>query len=200
MLIRTYTEPTKHPKWAGNVTPNTEYGTNPHYQEIADEFAKKGRAPGPSKWKEVRAIKGAAIISLSEMDRWWFQPEWMDRVFWVYYKPVGVMEDGKYYQTYLLEFYESQRVLAGTVRRFGRNIFNDPFPTIYIPCDVVQTCLWEFAAGESEHKRESVEPVLSNQEVEREQALDEAAKEIIKNGVDISNNPWSGDNVKGAFK
>lgn len=199
MLIIPHQEPVKHPKWAGNITPNTEFEKNPHYQRVAVQFAQKAEAKGPYKFKEVRPIKLRSVLTLEESQRWWNDPQWMDKVFWVYNRPISFFDNGKWFQTYLLEFYESQRILEGSLRKFGKNIFGDPFPCLLIPCDVVQVCLWEFAAGVSEHRRESIEPVPTQEQIEKEQRIEERAKEIAKTLHDISDSPWAGDNIKGAI-
>jgi hypothetical protein len=199
MLIIPNARPVKNPKWAGNITPNTEYDSSPQYRTIADNFGKKAEAKGPYKFKEVRPVSLRSVLTLDESARWWNDPEWMDKVFWVYNKPISFLENGRWYQTYLLEFFESQRVLEGAFRKFGKNIFDDPFPCLLIPCDVVQVCMWEFAAGVSEHKRESIAPVPTQQEIEKEAQIQEHVKELEKNIVDISETPWAGDETKGAI-
>ncbi len=197
MLIIPDVNATKHPKWAGAETPNTAYEHDPSYREISTAFAKKADVGGPYRWFEVRIVSEKSVLSFAESARWWNEPAWMDKIIWVYQKPRLFNVDNKSYQTYLLEFFECQRVLARTIGKFGHNIFEDEFPALLIPCDCVQIAWTETANGYSEHRRDAEVQVVTQADIDKEAKMQERVKFLQDYVHDISETPYGDDDLKG---
>lgn len=192
MLIIPEVRATSNPLWA-NRTPNEAFETDPGYAEVAMAFTKKVSASS-NRWVRVRIVKASPILDLSVRAKWWDDPLWMDKIFWVYNKPIAAVIDGQYYQTYALEFLEAQRVLEDTFRKYNANRFEDPFPALYVPCDCCHLAWSETTNGYSDHLLERPEKALTQQEIDKESAIQEVVKQLEKELVDISDQEsWGGE-------
>jgi hypothetical protein len=192
MLLIPEKHPVKNPYWQ-HLTPNEAFEKDRQYETIATAFAKKGEVVGPYKFFEVRIIGGSSMLSLEASSRWWDDPMFMERIFWVYQKPVYFYPSGQqHWGAYALEFYEAQRVVQAATKKFGYNPF-DEHPNLLVPIDCVQLAWNETSNGISDHCRYRAKVEPTQAEIDREGRIQEEVKKITENLEDISDRPWGRD-------
>lgn len=162
ILPRSLSEPVKNRHWQIQ-TPNEKYFYSDSYQAQVSKYAVKNGVPVEGKFVEVRVVKQASKLDLEGSTRWWDHPVWMDKVFWVFRRPLNFYPDGKNYQCYLLEPLESRRVVTKAIELLGHNPFQEIEPGIVIPVDVCQQVLLaETSGGISDHIRYRETPLGGN--------------------------------------
>lgn len=184
--------PTKNPFWA-DQTPNELYTQNDTYRDMVDEFIRFHQIPGTGRFIEVRITREKETIEILQGERWWDDPLFMEKVFWVFDKPLltKVKDDGPMgfvnFQSYFLEPFECQRVNEVGRYKFGY----PPFPAdaaIMIPVTCATMAWDETSAGLSDHIRYRPEVELTDLEQQLVGAHKEEIANIQKTLVDVSTN------------
>lgn len=187
MLIKPYIPPTKNPKWAIE-TPNERYLSDPLYKNLADAYQRGNGIPGHARWWEVRIVHQSSIFTF--ISSWWDEPMFMDKIFWVYQTPFTIRPAGKEpYQMYAMELFESKRINQLGYDRYGFYPVAEANPCFIIPVDVCQLCWDETSGGVSDHIRPREVKPPTQEEVDRESALEEYANKKMEEIEDVSNDP-----------
>jgi len=187
ILPRSLAYPEKHPKWSGNYTPNVAYQKDRTYRETVDTWCASKRIGGPGKTFEVRIVKSSSKLDVPHTANWWNNPLFMEKIFWVYQKPLSVKHKNDYVQLYCLEFFENIRVRVMAERELGYNPWEEEVPSLCVPSECVELCWEDTVGGQSAHCRDKFDPDPTQEEIEKEDQLMEIAKGIQKNLVDVSN-------------
>lgn len=167
-------------------TPNEAYQANPRYKRIVDLFKREHKITGPTKFFEVRIIHQMTSIAMSS--RWWDQPAFMDRVFWVFMQPEYTYGTGEPYGWYSLEPMECMRVVSAYEMATGNKLTDEEKRkcAYVVPVECVQIAWTETANGTSEHLHHREEIPKPQQQVDKEAKRAEDAVKIIEMAEDFS--------------
>lgn len=194
--------------WA-DLTPNEYYQQNADYRNLIRNWAKHNDIPKWSKCFEVRLVNQKSRLSIEQSSRWWDQPEFMDKRFWVYARPVKLFPDGPEKEPlacYALEFHECQRVKDVAVAKLGYNPFFEygpdghaqvnEAPSLLVPVDCCEIAWEDTKAGFATNIRErAIERAYkSPEQLQHEADVDGAVKENMKNLVEITGNEFEARN------
>lgn len=180
-------------------TPNEAYFEDRDYQRYVDGFAlHNGFGLGKShKFFEVRIIsdKPSVIYSVTKSDMWYTAPFIMDRVFWMFQKPIEGRIDNRPYTYYVLEPKECIRVIRLFKQYTGQNLA-DGLNAFVVPTECCQLAWTETSAGVSDHLHWRPEVVKTQEQIDKEEQLNAETKKILDTAFDIdpTNNPFE---VKG---
>lgn len=186
MLIQTEARPVKSETWQ-HWTPNEVYadlrlsqehlGLN--YRKVIDLWMRKYRYTAPRKWFEIRVMKeNSLILPVQSSKDWWKDPAFMDKIFWVYQKPMRIKYKNTDCFVYVLEFMECQRVEQLLWQRIGRKPFRSDYPLLFVPVDCAEHAWNERSGGYSDHLRPRPEVVLTQEEIDKDGEVEEAIKKI----------------------
>ena len=181
----------KNEEWERTkTTPNEAYRFNADYKKYVDGFANINRVSGPHKFFEIRIVNRASLLHLPArfQSRNWFEnPNFMDRCFWVFHKPVEERVDGKPFLVYVLEPKECIRVHRISNERLGI-----PFPkgaeqmrAFVVPVDSCIQAWTETANGVSEHIHYRPEAIKTQQEIDREAEYIKVRDELLAEAFDV---------------
>lgn len=194
MLIITDQRPLRCPEWE-DYTPNEMMELHPGYRKLLRRWCRESDIPWSNRLVEVRVVSQESRFSIHKSTRWWDDPLWMDKLFWVFAKPVQLYPDGKNSSScYALEFFECQRVKAAAEQKFGYNPFTrvnekgeleqDMEPSLFIPCECVEIAWTDTKGGYATNIREQcigrAQQEKSSQEQDMEAAIQEAVREKTK--------------------
>lgn len=199
MLLKTQKIPEKHPLWA-DETPNEKYRSDFAYRTKIDKWALENQIPQRGMFHEIRVLRQAGDGYFVGGFGWWNHRLFMDRVFWVFQTPISAGEPPNIQKFYALEYYECRRVIETITLD---NHLHNPFRTaddeaswdmsLIVPVEAVELAWEETSAGYSDHirygavARKEAQDTPANRE--KEQELNEAAKEAEKNLIDINDMP-----------
>jgi hypothetical protein len=187
MLINMNRSPVKNPVWS-KYTPNqmvddvelSRKVLGLDYMKLTKGWKIHNGIPGRDRFFEVRIIGTNSLLSLSDRDRWWNDVGIMDRIFWVYQKPVIHDMTKQDHVSYALEYYECLRVKALGEAKFGFNPFRSNMPSLLIPRECVQLAWNETTNGYSDHLREAPEEeVLTAEQEDRIARVDEKVEKLM---------------------
>lgn len=195
VLPKSLTTPEKNHRWSGNFTPNVALRKNQEYIDATKQWARKWGVRDTKNLFEVRVVKATSRVGFSQRQRWWDDPMWMDKIFWVYQAPISLPKNryGEHVQFYALEMFENKRVVKATVEQFGYNPFPSWLPALLIPVECVELCWDDTEAGYSRHCREPIDPPKTQEQIEKEQQVEEVVREIQKDFYEVSNDPKWGN-------
>jgi hypothetical protein len=201
MLLKTKTSPVKNPVWA-HYTPNELYDSdilsNTHlgmeYSTFLPMWKLNKSVTGRNAWFEVRITKSKAEVEIGDRSAWWRQPEFMDKIFWVFQQPQWFEMDKKRFFCYNLEPFEGQRVAQVGEDKLGYNPFEGPFPALHIPVECTEMAWSETSNGYSDHGRPREEEHLTAQE--KEDAL-ETEHDVAKILSEIQDVDSKADEIAG---
>ena len=203
MLIQTQARPDRCKQWE-DYTPNEYYSQNSGYRQLVRGWEKQSSLPHGKIWREVRVTHQHSELELKKSSKWWDDPMWMDKYFWVYHKPLIYRVDEHHsYRFYALEYYECQRIKDAAVAKFGYNPFTfqdvdgslyvDHEPSLLIPVECVEVAWEDTQAGYATNIRQQAiersKAPVPNFVKEREQAIQEAVEQKKKELYDVSNDP-----------
>lgn len=163
------------------------------YSDNEALYALKNKFGGQKVWREFRIIQATTGLDVADKHRWWNDPLFMDKVFWVYMKPVKANVDNQTVDFYALEMFESHRVYEATLEKYKRPMFSSEFPGLLIPKECVANCWDETTNGFADNIRERPDEVITQQQVEREGLVEELLAKVKP--VEISEIEDSIDNV-----
>lgn len=175
----------KNPYWERKMqTPNEAFQTDSRYRELVRLFKSQHNIESPNRFYEVRIIKQKpSIIFSGGKDYWWDTSGLMDHVFWVFQQPLYDKSETKPYGFYVLEPYECKRI-----SRFlsEKHHINEPeYPGCYvIPTENCVKAWTETVNGYSEHIHHREEVVPTQEQVDKEAQLQEAADDLIAQAYD----------------
>jgi hypothetical protein len=203
MLIQTKSVPDKNPIWS-HWTPNECYENEElslkhlkfPYSEFVESFVRSQGLVTKRVWREVRVVNKAPSIEIATKSAWWEQPEFADRIFWVFNNPTVATIDNDRYFCHVLEPIECLRVVKAGIDKYGYNPFSVDFPCLYLPCELAKAAWDETSGGYSDHLREREVHEPTQQEIEEDAVLEEKAKEIEKNIQEATDEQF-GDIVPG---
>lgn len=191
--------PTKNEQWAIE-TPNEVYRDNIQYQAIVHGFGSLHQIPGPVNFHEVRITKQRSWMECSS--RWWDDPLFMDKVFWVFHKPMTFRQPtGEALQYFALEPYENLRVIKALYEKTGFDQWDWIEDLLIIPADCLEMAWDETSAGYSDHIRYKPQICPTEQDVEKEaqkairiKKIQERIKELPPGGLGAE--PTTKEDVK----
>ena len=182
ILPKTLQHPVRNPAWTVS-TPNELYKTSPEYQDVVASF-RRAFDIKTINFLEVR-ITQRTSSKLSLANRWWDDPYFMEKIFWVFDKPYLVQNPQGFFQAYYLEPLEYERVQQAGFERFGNRPFADD-DAIMVPCDCCNITWDETSAGISDHIRYRPEEKPTQEEQDFKEIRKEEIREIQKDIVEIS--------------
>lgn len=191
----------KNPRWS-TITPNQLFKSDLTYATKMLQWTTANNLPPPKNFFEVRIVKQQSILDLHQSNRWWDDPLFMDKVFWVIQKPLSFKMGFATFQAYALEYFECLRIVDIAKAKFGKNPFGHPEPSLCIPCDVVELAWDETTNGYSDHLRPVAENIKSQQRVDKDSTEREEIDKILATIEDVSNDvAWQGNrnDNKGSF-
>lgn len=155
--------PVKNPLW-NTFTPNEHYVRNKTYRDYVDRFVQINDVGCTVNFMEVRIVRSK--ISLGPSTNWWDDSLFMEKVFWVFHKPLTIYPEGKApWQAYFLEPMECVRVADIALEKFKRPVF-DPTNAVMIPCECTHMAWDETSGGYSDHLRHREEVVPTQEEID----------------------------------
>lgn len=182
--VNLYVLPDKNPMWS-NYTPNEEWRDNMQYRKFVERWRKLNAIPGHTKFLEKRIIKTKGDIEIPGANRWWEDSLFMEKIFWVFHKPIYATVDGQMVSFHALEPYECFRVVAAGEMKYGKNMFGTEHPPLILPTELLGSCFDEFAGGKNEHIRERPVEEKSQKRIDFESKRSEDAKKIMEKSKDI---------------
>lgn len=188
-------QPEKNPAWT-HITPNERYQFDEQYQALVDMFAAKYRV-SKGNFFEVRVHSRAVVGN----DEWWFEDAlWMDKVFWVFQKPLRFFPPGEEpWQAWALEPLEHVRVHETMMQVEGRDPYaNDQL--FLLPCHAGSIAWEETSGGFADNIRYRPEYVPTQQEIDKEQAIEEVKNDLLTQISDVSNDTRFTNNDERAYK
>lgn len=200
MLLLTQSRPMRCRMWE-DLTPNELYAQNSVYRDLVANWGKANDLPSGHKWNEMRLVKQQSVLEIKRSSAWWDDPMWMERLFWCYSRPIlHRPAKGQFIQFYALEYYECQRVLSAAIQKFGYNPFSkrdengnlvaDTAPSLIIPAECIELAWDDTRGGYATNIRqgaiERASRPVSQQELDREAAIQEQVKKKMTELVDIS--------------
>lgn len=173
---------------SSGYTPNEAMVLIDDYRRIATAFARRNKVASPHRFFEVRIIQEEAPSLLHLQSRpWWTHPKVMDRVFWVYQKPVQELTPEGKVSFYVLEVNECLRVWE----ILGKPKGIDLSAAYIVPVECVSFAWDETVNGQSEHIHWRPEVVQTQEEIDREARLNAEAQKYIDSAFDVSSdNSW----------
>lgn len=167
-------------------TPNEAYKQIPVYTDVVDQFARYNNIAG-RKFFEVRVLREKPSTLFSATKTWWSHKGIMDRVFWVFQKPVYERVDGHIYTYYALEPNECLRIYDILGKPDGLDLSH----AFIIPVECVDLVWNETANGVSEHIHYRPEVTKTQEQVDKEAWLDAEANKLLADIRDVD--PLSGE-------
>lgn len=169
------------------ITPNEANELEPRYRALSRNYARQNGVPGPYKFFEVRIVNANCIFGLRARTNWWNDPEWMDRVFWMYQKPVMFFIDEERVPFYTLEPFEGWRVWNVGAHRHGMTISENHLKQAWhVPVDCCQVAWEETSAGISDHLHHRPDFVPTQEDIDRRALIEHESAEIMKEAEDIN--------------
>lgn len=165
-------------------TPNEAYQSVELYRRVANDFGKYNKVPGPYKFFEIRVTRDKTSVLYTATDRWWEHKNVMDRIYWVYQKPVYEVLDGQRYQYYVLEPNECIRVWEA----LGRPKGYDLSAAFIIPTECTDLTWEDTVAGVNPLIHWRPEVVKSQEQVDKEAALNAEASKLLADGWNVDPN------------
>lgn len=192
MLLKTKTYPTKNPVWA-HYTPNEFFESDilsigalkMAYADFIPQWKMLNSVGGKNTWFEIRIVKSQAKVEISDRAAWWRQPEFMDKIFWVFQQPTPMVIDGHRLFCYVLEPFEGMRVAEVGLDKLGYPPFESDAPALFIPVDCTQVAWTETSNGFSDHGRPREEKVLTLEQQEKQEQTQEEVKKILNEIQDV---------------
>lgn len=179
----------KNAEWeSSGYTPNEAYNTFAEYKTYVDYFAAVNKLKTPYKFVQLRITKQKPSIVWTRTKNWWDAPQFMDHIFWAFFKPVSDVLDGQAFTYYALEPKECIRV-AKRLRQMG-GLVSDSMAAFLIPCECAEYAWNERSNGISDHLHWRPEKVKTQAEIDREAKRDADAKRILEDARPISDERW----------
>jgi len=193
MLIKVNKSPIKNPIWE-YYTPNELYDSdilsygklNQSYAEFISAWQQVTEVSVKNTWFEVRIVTGKTSEEISDEKGWWRQPEFMDKIFWVFQTPQTAIINNHRYYVYLLEPFESMRVVQVAIEKFGYNPFPSEFPAMYLPVECSMIAWTETSNGHSDHGRHRGEIIKTQQEIDDEETEKIESEKFMECIVDVT--------------
>lgn len=193
MLIITKERPVKNPVWQNKTPPELHeheilsIGHLGHsYADFITAWKRKHDIDRANRWFEVRIIKEKTEEGVDNRRAWWTQPEFMDKIFWVFQAPVDMTVSGKRMFCYILEPFEAMRVALTGQEKKGVPVFDSQDPALYLPVECTQLAWTETSNGYSDHNREREHKILTAEEREEELKTKEEVEKIIESVVELT--------------
>lgn len=192
ILPQSLAVPTKNPTWE-HRTPNEAYQQDAQYQEMVDFFVQNGKVSNKPSFFEVRVLAKNSLLALNSDERWWNEPMFMEKIFWVFQQPVTFYPEGlQAWQAWVLEPLEHVRVFNAMKEKIGYN----PYPTgtvLLLPCDCGEPAWNETSGGYSDHIHHRLHVPPTQEQVDAEAELrvetDRLMEQITEITTDIPDDP-----------
>ena len=192
MLIQIDKSPVKNPIWE-YYTPNELYESDilsygklgMSYLDFLSAWKKMNQVRGKPDFFEVRIVDGKTQEKIHDSRAWWRQPEFMDKIFWVWQRPEALMVGDDRYFVYMLEPLEAARVVETAKERLGHNPFESDMPALYVPVECCVLAWTETSNGYSDHGRHRPEHVPTQQEVDENALAEIRADQLLGEAIDI---------------
>lgn len=205
MLIITQERPLRCPEWE-DYTPNEAMEIYPPYRRALKKWALESDIPWTDRLVEVRVTKQESRFKMNRSSRWWDDPLWMDKLFWIFHKPIQLFPYGNEPMScYALEFFECQRILRSAVDKFGYNPFtrineqgeleSDWQPSLFIPCECVEIAWTDTQGGYATNIREGAVLRANEEKSSYEQDLEASIEEQIREKTKEIYDPGDSFNV-----
>jgi hypothetical protein len=169
-------------------TPNEAYLEDVNYQKYVDGFASHNGlgASRIHKFFEVRIVSDtpSIIFSVTKSQMWYRAPFIMDRVFWMFQKPIEGRIDNAPYTYYVLEPLECVRVTQLFHQYTGQNLA-DGLNAFVVPTECCQIAWTETSAGVSDHLHWRPEIVKTQEQIDKEEHLNAETQKILDTAFDV---------------
>jgi len=194
VLLITNERPLRCPEWL-DYTPNEVWADlgdkGALYRRSVQSWEKAWEISSVHKWVEVRVTNQASQLLAVRSSRWWDNPMWMDKLFWVYSKPLTIRpKPEQVYSFYVLEFFECLRVRDAAIARFGYNPFDTPAPGLLIPVECCELGWDDTQAGYATNIRqgamERAKAPVPAEVQDKEAVAQEKVKSLTKELYDAS--------------
>lgn len=198
-------EPVKNPFW-DDKTPNEYFDQNEAYRQKLTQWGYRNQLKRVNRMFLVRITKQKSELDLEQSSRWWDDPTWMEKCFWVFTQPVPLWVGNSKLSCYALEYFECQRVKNAAIRLFGFNPFSktailpdgiirqvaNPEPSLLVPVHCCGHAWDETSNGYSDHLRhdaaERAAKKLSQEQIDRDGLVREEVEKKMQEVINISNN------------
>lgn len=158
-------------------TPNQAYSQIQEYRDYVTGFALHNEYPKPHKFFQIRIVNQTPLVTSTTSMNWWDSPQFMDKIFWAFQKPVSDRIDNDFYTYYALEPVECARVYLKLMET-GKPL-KSSMNGFVVPCDCCVLAWTETSAGISDHLHPDPEKVVTQEELDAKRKLDEDALKIL---------------------
>ena len=183
-LVFPINDPDKNPIWY-NQTPNELYETNSFYQELVNQWCRiNDLRVKPYRWIEIRVISERTTRPIDVNSRWWANSLFMEKVFWVFNRPIKIFNGEKkddFMMFYALETFECEAVAEKYKQTFMKTPFREAYPSLLLPVECCEQCFWDMEGGYSRHIRPRVDIAQTQAEKDEEGRKQKEIKEHLKN-------------------